>query len=264
MLFKSGYGNTGEALPGLLEVFDDDSCPPPIVRETRTISMDSSLSEDEEDLGAAEPADIEDDRVSVDRDLPMTFLRHSRNIFEYEKSTFGRRPKSWRPAVKKMTSLANTEASRMSEESEYYTPPTSANEISMSDEEPSPRRELQRLSAFGTLHGRNLTTTDAIGGNVANANKDDLFLLDKERNEVVPEKIDLSSAVRLRKAVKAQKRAEEAKNIRARRMTRAFGNLEEEIAALIWIQNQDDTEESDRDQTPRPEEFERTAGLTIE
>lgn len=247
LLFKSGYGTSGEALPGLSEAAEDEPCPSPIIRDIRTVGMISTLPDDEDHLDAAEPADIEDDRISVDRDLPMTLLRHSRNILEYERSTLGRRSKSWRPVVKKSISMSNTEASFMSGDSEYYTPPGSANELCIYDEEAAPRRGLQRLSAFGTWYGRDFPVPIAMGDVATSADEDELPLEDANEKEPT-EKIDVATAVRLRKAAKAQKRAEDAKINREKRLTRAFGNLEEEISALLRMQNQEGLDEATADQ----------------
>lgn len=257
LLFKAGYGTTGAALPGLLEGADYEPCPSPIIKDSRTRQSSSTFSEDyddEKDPDAAEPADIEDDRISVDRDLPKTFLRHTKTFLEQEKGTLGRgrRRSTGRAVVNRTmpTAAVNSEANRMSEDDEYHTPPASAGGIYMYDEEPTLRRGLQRLSAFGTWHGRNFTATDFMDDDNDLDNSADtsavLLLSNKEdlkKEATTHEKVDVSAAVRLRKAAKAQKRAEEAKSNRQKRMTRTFGNLEQEIAALLRMQNQDDDDE---------------------
>lgn len=248
LLFKAGYGTSGSALPGLSEsstclrdMVVEDPCPSPIVRDTRSVSLNSTLPDNEDDLDAVEPLDAEGDNVSVDRDLPTTFLRHKANVLDIEKSSkFGRRRGSCRPVLSKTISTANTETSCMSGDSEYYTPPTTANDIYMYDEEPMLRRGLQRLSAFGTWHGRGFVAPEPMG---PHADKGESIREDletcyyQEKEEVAAEeKIDISAAVRARKAAKAQKRAEDAMKNRQKRLTKTFGNLEQEIAALLTMQ----------------------------
>lgn len=58
---------------------------------------------------------------------------------------------------------------------------------------------------------------------------------------MIPEegdKLDHSVAMRLWKEAKSKKRADDARTIRERRMTRAFGELEEDIAAMLKAQTE--------------------------
>lgn len=257
LLFKAGYGSTGAALPGLSETLPspsealvEDACPSPIIKDTRDMDMENSLSDDSEDLDVVDPAEIEDDRISVDRDLPATFLQRTRNVLAPKKSVKGKSRTPCRPVVTKVTSMANTEASFASGDSEYYTPPASADGLYMYDEEPTLQRGLQRLSAFGTWHGRDFVAPESVDRFGPHANKDGSSLSLENNNNInnsigssskeSTEKIDVVAAVRLRKAVKAQKRAEDAIQNQQKRLTRTFGNLEEEIAALLRMQNQEE------------------------
>lgn len=260
LLFKAGYGTSGAALPGLSDGLPglsqtvvEDPCPSPIIRDTRSVSLNSTLPDYEDDLDAVDPLDVEGDNVSVDRDLPTTFLRHMKNVFEFEKgSTLGRKRDPCRQVIKKAISTSNTEASLVSGDSEYYTPPATSNEMYMYNEEPTLRRGLQRLSAFGTWHGRDFVAPEPVG---PHANKDEPALEDsdnKEKEVADKKKVDISSAFRARKVAKAQKRAEHAMNNRQKRLTRTFGNLEQEISALLRMQNQDQDDLDDETERGRP------------
>lgn len=268
LLFKAGYGSTGAALPGLSETMDsplkavvEDACPSPIIKDTRDMDMDSSMSEFSEDLNAVGPAGTEDDRISVDRDLPATFLRRTRTVPALEKSAHGRSRSSGRPVVTKATSMSNTEASFGSGDSDYYTPPASTDGFHMYDEEPTLQRGLQRLSAFGTWHGRDFVAPERVDHFGPNANKNESLSPpdnnsqsnnnnNNNNSKDAMEKIDIAAAIRLRKAAKAQKRAEDAMTNRQKRLTRTFGNLEEQIAALLRMQNLEDNVDDDDDEEP--------------
>lgn len=272
LLFKPGYGTSGAALPGLSDGLPglsqavvEDPCPSPIIRDTRSVSLNSTLPDYEDDLDAVDLLDVEGDNISVDRDLPTTFLRHTRNVFEFEKgSTLGRKRNHSRPVIKKAISTSNTEASLVSGDSEYYTPPATSNEMYMYDEEPTLRRGLQRLSAFGTWHGRDFVAPESVD---PHAKKDDPALGEpenKEKEVVDTKKVDISSAIRARKVAKAQKRAEHAMNNRQKRLTRTFGNLEQEISALLRMQqDQDDLNDETERVWPIVKEAE-DIGVTVD
>lgn len=249
LLFKDGFNGT---LPGLLEPAADSSCPAPVVRLKR--------SRNQEEIDAAEPpiiaqeraeargwqdadgdsaaAEIEDDRVSVDREMPMTLLRHVRSSPEDGNlGTFGRRSRratqetAFRPAAEDEWAISSN---------------------MMYDNMPSPTRNQKRLSALGTLYGRSLDSGIAFDGSNSpdflrhgTSNYESLNSGGTIREE--SEKLDHAAAIRLWKEAKMKKRASDARTIRERRMTRAFGDLEEDIAAMLRAQSE--AEEFERGRT---------------
>lgn len=109
---------------------------------------------------------------------------------------------------------------------------------------PSPTsRGQSRLSAFGTFPIRNLTAADIEGVKRTNgsnssssttANKKELATSSSGKEESDPAVL----AVRLRKEAKSRKREEEARTIREKRMTRAFGRIDQDTLAAL--EEQDD------------------------
>lgn len=251
LLFKPSFGITGAALPGLSESINDT--PSPLMQDSHSIQTTGEciLEDDDDSVG---PLDIEDDRVSVDRDLPMTLLRHNKSIPEAEAGTgtFGRRSRMVRQASRKTMAIAPTGVS------EYFTPPTTGGEFGVYEELLAPQRGLKRLSAFGTLNGRNFLSMDNLNGKFNERN-------DSMTNEPIKEeleKADYVAAIRLRKESKARKRAEDSKVIQERRMTRAFGNLQSEINAFLDTQGEGEPDELERGRTR--ERVGRGSEVTIE
>lgn len=242
LLFKGGYGING-ALPGLLEPIDNGPCPAPVVRFRRTESEDRQATT-QHDAQADDPdaANSEDDRASVDRDLPVTLLRHVRSSAEQgTQGTFGRRARGSSGQTRRYSGL-------IAPTGEYGEVSLTSGKTmttvgkGMYDEMPVPCRNQKRLSALGTLHGRNTDVSDALEDQKStndvrsNSDKEMPKMEDTIKEEV--EKVDHTAAIKLRKEAKARKRAEDAKLTRERRLTRAFGPLEDDFADALTTQNE--------------------------
>lgn len=230
LLFKNAFNG---ALPGLLEPADDGACPAPVVKLRRSLSGVRQETAEAPGWRASNDElvapDVDDRRVSVDREMPMTLLRHVRSGPEDGNlGTFGRRSR------------------RSTQES--ATRPVVADEWSVSsnmmyDNMPSPTRNQKRLSALGTLHGRSQDSGISFDGpnrpefrRQLSNNNDSLKAGPTIREEC--EKLDHAAAIKLWKEAKMKKRAADARTIRERRMTRAFGDLEEDIAAMLKAQSE--------------------------
>lgn len=228
LLFKNAFNG---ALPGLLESAEDGACPAPVVRMRR------SRSNVKQEIAAArdwQPSndelvapDMDDRRVSVDREMPMTLLRHVRSgPDDGNLGTFGRRSRKVSQETVSKPAVADEWSSNI-----------------MYDNMPSPTRNQKRLSALGTLHGRGQDSAIFFDG----PNSPDFMRHGSHNNELVKvgatireegEKLDHAAAIRLWKEAKMKKRAEDARFVRERRMTRAFGDLEEDIAAMLRAQSE--------------------------
>lgn len=221
LLFKGGYGING-ALPGLLEPIDDGACPAPVVRFRRTgFEERQETTQHDEEADDPDDATSEDDRVSVDRDLPVTLLGDVRSSVENgTQGTFGRRSRGSSGQTSKK-SVSTTPTGEQGDTSSLGSAKTTTAGNGMYDEMPAPCRNQKRLSALGTLHGRSPDSTNASGDQKA-THVPKIQDTIKEENE----KVDHSTAIRQRKESKARKRALGAKSSRERRMTRAFGPLE--------------------------------------
>lgn len=233
LLFKMGYGVNGAALPGLL---DDGACPAPVIpmrnRPTKAEEPQSHFSEDEDgddDEEEDDDDDIyeearegfeEDDAASEDRELPMTLLRHVRSNPNERGGlgTFGRR--SRRPVVGPAKAEEAADGSRRRSANFHG----DRGSVYATMDAPTYRGQ-KRLSALGTLHGRN--EQDMLMALLPVA------IREEEEAAAAAQKVDLATAMRLRKEAKARKRAEGASSLREKRMTRAFGGGEEEVAAVL-------------------------------
>lgn len=244
LLFKDGYGATGAALPGLLESIMD-ACPPPAVgaRASRLMSLSKTTEEESEvgdDYDAAEVPDIEDDRLSENRDLPCTLLWHAQGNSEHHEHsrTFGKQLGMTRAHIKHTPipsllpgdDLVETKTPALS---------TSSSNTSIYEEMRPPCRGQKRLSALGTVHGRTLDSAGGEDVNRSNSKQEPMTSLSKE--EVNP-----VAAARLRKEAKARKREAEAKIIWEKRRTRAFGALDENVLCMLRAQDKGDIEERGR------------------
>lgn len=261
LLFKDGYGVTGASLPGLLESMVGAS--PPRARSYRASQLRSPPEQPEEEGeaedndDAAEGPDIDDVRCNEIRHQPRTLSRLMQRSLEHEQfRTFGRqsgRPlarsssiPSWVPSddwahtaqtKRPAAAPSSRPSSRLS--SRPSSRPSSSSNAGMYEDLRPPCRGQKRLSALGTLHGRNVDSTDGEGAGVAKkANSSKV-----EPVSPIKEDIDPAVTLRLRKETKARKREEEAQTIREKRMTRAFGRLEEDILAALQAQGEGECEE---------------------
>lgn len=196
----NSFGLTGAVLPGLAEHPSDDhdaACPPPPAFEG----------------GGAEIADIEDDRASVDRDPPLTLIRHMRS--HHPAGPFG--GVRQRPVVPRRVGTAPAPAP-------VVLPADCILQRTLSEiATTAPADEglaACRLSALGTLHGGSVDSAVSLDDEDAAIRE-----VEEEEGLEVGEvvRLDYATAVRLRKVFKARKRAEESRAARDRRMTSAFG-----------------------------------------
>lgn len=235
LLFKNGFNG---ALPGLLEPMDD-ICPAPVVRLTRGQSRERPAtahapttwkSEAERASAAAARRTMDDDQISLDLDRPAKLLRQVRSGPEDGNlGTFGRRTK------KPVRDHAVT--STPSSGAEEWATPSEIMCENNNNRTTSPPRgyfNQKRLSALGTLHGRGADLGLPAASAAAAGGREPAPATIPE----AAEKIDHAAAIRLRKEAKARKRAEEARSAREKRMTRAFGDLEEDIAAMLMAQGE--------------------------
>lgn len=280
LLFKGSYGATGAELPGLLEsMIMGASCSPPPSRvvgfrgaTSQLLSSPSPLAEEAEDGeyddDAAEGPDIDDIRpVGRARGQPFTppfsQTQHPHSD-QYRNSVGGKqtaKPRaqsnitpSWLPSdnwvlrpgsrlsqVKRPTTSSSTTSNTgpvSSEDNNTHASPTS--------------RGQSRLSAFGTLPLRNLVAADTEGVKRTNGAGSSSITSNSSKepatNSSSKEETDPAVlAVRLRKEAKSRKREEEARTIREKRMTRAFGRVDED--ALAALEEQDDGEMETRGRT---------------
>ncbi|KAF3767832.1 hypothetical protein M406DRAFT_350763 [Cryphonectria parasitica EP155] len=256
LLFDSSFGFTGAVLPGLMEPMDYGSCPSPTVRYDRC-KADSPIEEEDEsgeqDTDTAYTADIEDDRTSAHRDPPFTSLRQVRRKYSNgNMGTFGR--KSARPIVlghtdkgSVMSTSVDGRRSSQAEDGQHRTLRRSSSDLGVYDRGPATCRGQSRLSALGTLHARNIDSAVSLGepqdgANASGGAREAVKTADTIREETG--KVDHATAMRLRKEGKARKRAQDAQNLRNKRMTMAFGVVEDDAAAVAGPQAE--TDEPDR------------------
>ncbi|KAJ4390586.1 hypothetical protein N0V93_004182 [Gnomoniopsis smithogilvyi] len=250
LLFKGGYGATGAALPGLLES-PMRASPLRVVgfHGAGPLMSPSQLTEEgteaEDGEGAAEGPDIDDSRRQYNPNSPFTQLRHKQGRAELDNfRTYGKqsaRPRaqsnmtpSWLPSDDWVRPGSRHEQTKRPATSHAST--TSNTAIYDPDLRP-PCRGQTRLSALGTLQGQDFVDPA------------DSFRVERPKSRelgtsAIREEIDPTVALRLRKEAKARKREDEARTIRERRMTRAFGRLDEEkLAALQQAQGEEVEEE---------------------
>lgn len=246
LLWKNGFNG---ALPGLLEPMDD-ICPAPVVRLTRSQSRErpaTSHAAPTQRSGERRPSAarrmVDDDQISMDRDMPGTLLRHVRSGPEDGNlGTFGRRTK--KPMRDHVVAVPTPSSGT---EEEWATPSETMTyeNKNMATSPPRGYFNQKRLSALGTLHGRSLDLgvvssplSDAASFPAASSSISGRELAAPATIPEAAEKLDHAAAIRLRKEAKARKRAEEARSAREKRMTRAFGDLEEDIAAMLMAQGE--------------------------
>lgn len=283
LLFKGSYGATGAELPGLLEsMIMGASCSPPPSRvvgfrgtTSQLLSSPSPLPEESEegeyDDDAAEGPDIDDVRpVGHRRGQPFTPPFSQTQHAHSERTLAGAKQPAKPRAQSNMTPswLPSDDwvlrpGSRLSQIKRPTTSSsTTSNPGPMSSEDnnvnnnarPSPTsRGQSRLSAFGTLPLRDPTAADIEGVKRANGGGSSNSITSPSSKESATswsgkEETDPAVlAVRLRKEAKSRKREEEARTIREKRMTRAFGRVDED--ALAAQEEQDDGEMETRGRT---------------
>lgn len=249
LLFKDGYGATGAALPGLLESMMD-TCPPPVVGSRASqLTSPPGLCEEEEgeaegDDDAAEAPDIDDRRLSANIDLTYTLLRNVQDSPENSLTrTFGRRSGRLRALStnKPIPSWLPSDDWARPAPKKRPTPLTTSSNKGMYEETRPPHRGQIRLSALGTLHGRNPDWVDNEGAKRASGTREPMT------SPIREEAADPAVVARLRKEAKARKREDVARTIRENRMTRAFGGLDE--AVLVALEAHDEGEMEERGRT---------------
>ncbi|KUI56874.1 hypothetical protein VP1G_04156 [Cytospora mali] len=216
LLFKPGYGITGVALPGLEEIEEDAVYPAISCRSNRS----NSVSSDGSVAIAASPID---NRFSMARDIPMP-LRHVRSDPEVEfYGTFGRCSMRDHFKESETSTSAGDERNMPSavDFEDYFRPPPTrtGTESGVLDEMYALSRGLTRLSALGSPNDRNVGGSD--GGparSVAETVKEEKA------------KVDIATAIRLRKEEKARRRAEGLRNSREKRSTMTFDEMGEDEA----------------------------------
>lgn len=281
MLFKGSYGATGAALPGLLEsmVFGASSSPPRVVgfRGTRqllssppplTEEAGEDGEEEEYENDAAEGPDIDDVRpIGHVRGQPFTppFSQTQHHAQGSDRDTCRSfAAGGWKQSAKPRAQSNMTPSwlpsddwvrpgSRISGQSKRPTTSssTTSNTGFVSSEEntrpppppPSSSRGQMRLSALGTLPLRNMTDADTQGVKRTNDSSMRSKELATSSSSGREESDPAAVAVRLRKEAKLRKREEEAKMIREKRMTRAFGGARNDEDALAALQEQEGDEE---------------------
>lgn len=203
----NSFGLTGAVLPGLAEHPPDDddaACPPPP-------AFDGGGG------GGAEIADIEDDRASVDRDPPLTLIRHMRSHHHHPAGPFG--GVRQRPVVPRRVGTAGVPAPVVSSSADCILQRTLSEIATMASADEG--LASCRLSALGTLHGGSVDSAVSLDDEDAAIREVGEEEGGLEVGEVV--RLNYATAVRLRKVSKARKRAEESRAARDRRMTSAFG-----------------------------------------
>lgn len=261
LLFKGSYGATGAELPGLLEsMIMGASCSLPSrvvgVRGTsQLLSSPSPLAEeaedDEYDDDAAEGPDINDVRPMGHRrgqpfTPPFSQTQHAhseRNFGGGKQSAKPRAQSNMTPSWLPSDDWVLRPGSRLSQ---IKRPTTSSSMTSntgpLSSEDKNTRpssasRGQSRLSAFGTLPLRNMTPTNIEGVKRTNGGASSITSTSNKEpatSRSGKEETDPAIlAVRLRKEAKSRKREEEARTIREKRMTRAFGRIDEDTLAAL-------------------------------
>ncbi|ROW09705.1 hypothetical protein VMCG_02456 [Cytospora schulzeri] len=224
LLFKPGYGITGVALPGLEEIEEDTVYPTHHYRSSRSSSVSS-------DGSAAIAAGPVDNRFSMARDIPMP-LRQVRSDPEMELygGTFGRSSMRNYFRDSEMSASAGEERGMpfAAGFDDYFLPlsiTTTANsENGVHDDVLASNL---RLSALGHPQDGDVGTDSGAVNSAA---------------EMIREKgrVDIATAIRIRKEEKARKRAEGLRHSREKRMTRTSGEMETGEMARLKGQLDDD------------------------
>ncbi|ROW05584.1 hypothetical protein VSDG_00168 [Cytospora chrysosperma] len=214
LLFKPGYGITGVALPGLEELEEDSAYPAFPCRPIRSNSLSS-------DGSAAIAAGPVDNRINMARDIP-TPLRQVQSDPEMEVygGTFGRNSMRNRFRDSEISALAGEDPNMPSavDFDDFFRPligtTTVGSENGAYEEGPAPDRGLMRLSALGHPIDRSVGPDPRPAKSAAE-------MIREEKG-----RIDIATAVRVRKEEKARRRAEGLRDSRERRLTRTSSAMD--------------------------------------